>query len=348
MPIRKVDITGNSLSGAKLTVTGKTSDNQNDLITIDKASQIVKLPPGTYTLHEENTPDDTIYEKAEDIEFIVTETGTIEIDSKQETEVVMVDPYITHQVEIEKLSPAGNKLAGAELQITGTETGDKTITPITWTSEQDKNKTIELRPGEYTLTEITPPTGFLKAEPIEFVIEPDGTIKIDNDTVSKIVMTDEYDLTGTLTLSKTVNPETDNTEFTFNVSITEDEPQDTSEWKLDGNPLEVTQQTQGTKTIYTFTVQMKHGDIKTITGLHVGSEYTVTESNLPAQWISYESNSTGTISTDTSVSFQNIWMGILPATGFFNINNGTVRIAILLAIAGLVIIALYSTKKRKN
>ena len=159
-------------------------------------------------------------------------------------------------------------------------------------------------------------------------------------------MIDEYDLTGTLTLSKTVNPETDNTEFTFNVSITEDEPQDTSEWKLDGNPLEVTQQTQGTKTIYTFTVKMKHGDIKTITGLHVGSEYTVTESNLPAQWISYETNSTGTISTDTSASFQNIWMGILPATGFFNINNGTVRIAILLAIATLVIIALYPKKKK--
>ena len=69
--------------------------------------------------------------------------------------------------------------------------------------------------------------------------------------------------------------------------------------------------------------------------------------SLPTQWISYESNSTGTISTDTSVSFQNIWMGILPATGFFNINNGTVRIAIILAIIGLVFIALYPKKNIK-
>ena len=69
--------------------------------------------------------------------------------------------------------------------------------------------------------------------------------------------------------------------------------------------------------------------------------------SMPVQWISYESNSTGIITTDTEVSYQNIWMCILKATGFFRIHNRMVRIAIILAIIGLVFIALYPKKNIK-
>ena len=164
-------------------------------------------------------------------------------------------------------------------------------------------------------------------------------------------MTDLYDTSGMLTLSKTVKADTIDTEkvFDFIVTITDEAPDlDTTKWKIGETAVSVTQETRNNQTNYTFTVPMKHGETKTITWLHIGSTYTVAESEQSAQGcVAYGTNSTGTIANDTSASYENVWLGILPATGFFNTNNMTVRIAIIIAIAGLMVIALYPKKKLK-
>ena len=94
----------------------------------------------------------------------------------------------TFSVVISKQSEDGIEIAGAELVIsdgTGKHVAE-------WTSEEGKSHTVSgLLPGSYKLSELESPKGFLKAEPISFMIEEDGKILVNNKEVSEVIMVDE-------------------------------------------------------------------------------------------------------------------------------------------------------------
>ena len=80
---------------------------------------------------------------------------------------------------------------GATLEITGKENGsDKDIHPIRWTSGEEK--TVNLKPGSYTLTETEVPDGYVKAAPISFTVDISGNVKVGKEKVDQITMVDNY------------------------------------------------------------------------------------------------------------------------------------------------------------
>ena len=91
-----------------------------------------------------------------------------------------------------KKDDAEAELAGASLKITGRwSKGSKDIDPIEWVSSDLEGKTILLLPGTYVLEEVEVPEGYLSAEPITFTIAEDGTVTVNGEKVSEVVMIDE-------------------------------------------------------------------------------------------------------------------------------------------------------------
>ena len=115
----------------------------------------------------------------------------------------MSDDYDTHPVSISKKNIDGDLIGGAVLKITGKEDGKATeIEPIQWTSEAGKEHSIELRKGSYTLHEVTPPSGYLAAEDINFTVDKDGNILISGKKVDKVEMTDVEVKAGKINIRK--------------------------------------------------------------------------------------------------------------------------------------------------
>ena len=107
------------------------------------------------------------------------------------------------EIEISKVSLTGNEeLAGAELKITkGTDENGEVV--ASWTSgkeAEDKNADGSAKPhkvklvaGTYTLSEVTPPTGYDPANSITFMVALDGTVTSTTDGAvsgTKVTMKD--------------------------------------------------------------------------------------------------------------------------------------------------------------
>ena len=105
----------------------------------------------------------------------------------------MVDEYSTHTVKISKTDVGGKEIAGAVLVITGREEGStEDIEEIRFTTDGKNPHEVQLKPGTYTLTEITAPDGYEKAESITFTVGVDGTVKVDDEDVKgKVTMVDK-------------------------------------------------------------------------------------------------------------------------------------------------------------
>lgn len=120
--ISKTDLNGKELKGAKLEVTG-VEDGGGEIEKIswisDGNTKNISVQPGTYTLHEEATPDNN-YVLAQDITFKVDSEGTISVDGKPVERVTMVDDYNNHPVEISKTDVGGKELACAQLSVVDT------------------------------------------------------------------------------------------------------------------------------------------------------------------------------------------------------------------------------------
>ena len=198
--ISKTNINGHEIAGAQMKVTGREEGASENITPIEWVSEdgkdrTVQLRPGTYTLHEEAVPDSDIYVPASDIGFVVTADGKVKVNGAEVSKITMVDEYTFHDVEMSKADVNGHEIAGAQLKVTGRETGALTdITPITWTSEDRKNKTISLRPGTYTMTETAVPESgiYVKAADIGFTVDINGNVRIADKDVDKVTMTDEY------------------------------------------------------------------------------------------------------------------------------------------------------------
>ena len=198
--ISKTNVGGHEIAGAQLKITGREEGASENITPIEWVSEdgkdrTVQLRPGTYILHEEAVPDSDIYVPASDINFVVTAEGKVKVGGADVDKVTMIDEYVFHDVEMSKADVNGYEVAGAQLKVTGRETGSSAdITPITWTSEDGKNKTVSLRPGTYTMSETAVPEGgvYVKAADIAFTVDINGDVRIADKDVDKVTMTDEY------------------------------------------------------------------------------------------------------------------------------------------------------------
>lgn len=152
---------------------------------------------GGYTVTE--TASDVNGVKLSSVSYTIddrtSESGSeanITVNKNQTTTVAFTNVY-SREIQISKQDILGNELAGAKLEITGKENGsDKDIDPIQWISGEEK--TVNLKPGSYTLTETEVPDGYVKAAPISFTVDAAGNIKVGESEVDKLTMVDEYDV----------------------------------------------------------------------------------------------------------------------------------------------------------
>ncbi|MEE1297019.1 MAG: Cna B-type domain-containing protein [Bifidobacterium sp.] len=195
--ISKRDITGATLAGATLQLSGTRDDGVPFETTTWLDSQndkSLELSPGTYTLTELNAP--VGYRVADPITFTVTEDTEqnaliVHIDGQAVPSgiVVMTDQYQPSTLRVTKTSAGtGAALAGAVLEVTGTPTGGTPIEPITWTSGTTPHP-LTLAPGTYRLREVSAPAGYQLAEGIEFRLRPDGSVLVGDTVLSEALLT---------------------------------------------------------------------------------------------------------------------------------------------------------------
>lgn len=205
--IQKLDMQeANQLSGAKLAVykesdivDGKPASGAKPVVqftTTDKAETIINtlLAGQTYVLIEEAAP--TGYAIAKPITFTV--------DSDKESQIVkMKDDYASYEVAVQKINKKEVRLAGAKLQVTGTETGSGSeITPIVWTSAKEKAEMLKLKPGVYLLSELEPPAGYDVTKDVSFEVRIDGNVYVNDVKVDVVNMIDAEMRASTITLFK--------------------------------------------------------------------------------------------------------------------------------------------------
>ena len=170
----KTDLTGGQeIEGAKLQIL-KDGEVIEEWVSEKEPHTVYALEPGEYILHEEQAPTDKGYVRAEDVVFVVEETGEVQ-------KVEMQDDHT--KVSISKTDITdGKEIEGAKLQII-----DKEGNVVEeWISGEEH--LIEYIPvGEYTLHEEQAPTdkGYVRAEDVTFVVEETGEIQ-------KVEMRDDH------------------------------------------------------------------------------------------------------------------------------------------------------------
>jgi uncharacterized surface anchored protein len=162
--ITKTDmVTKEEIPGAKLTIFDKSGETVETWTSGKEPHMIERLKPGTYTLREELAPDR--YTPPEEAKFTVRETGEIQ-------KVAMVDDYT--KVQITKTDMVTKKeLPGAKLTIFDKD-GKKVES---WTSGKEPHMIEKLKPGTYTLREVTAPNGYEVAEDVRFIVKETGEIQ---------------------------------------------------------------------------------------------------------------------------------------------------------------------------
>ena len=188
--LSKVDVAGNELSGAKITVKGTAFDGSafEESYTSDGKKHTMKIPQGSYTMTETSAPSG--FETAESIAFNVDASGKVTVSGKQVASVVMTDKTKTKTVTFKKVNSNGKLLKGAEIKITGKDITGREISAITYTSTENDAYRVALAPGSYTMQETKTPDGYDTANNIDFTVSKDLVIKIGDKTVTEIVMTD--------------------------------------------------------------------------------------------------------------------------------------------------------------
>ena len=147
-----------------------------------EAHVVYALAPGEYILHEEQAPTEQGYVRAEDVKFVVEETGDVQ-------KVKMEDDHT--KVSISKTDITdGKEIEGAKLQILDQD-GEVVES---WTTGEEH--LIEYLPvGTYTLHEEAAVDGYIVANDVEFTVEETGEIQ-------KVKMEDERAM-GQLVIVKT-------------------------------------------------------------------------------------------------------------------------------------------------
>ena len=179
----KVDLTGGQeIEGAKMQILDQEGKVVEEWVSKKEAHVVYALAPGEYILHEEQAPTEQGYVRAEDVKFVVEETGDVQ-------KVKMEDDHT--KVSISKTDITdGKEIEGAKLQILDQD-GEVVES---WTTGEEH--LIEYLPvGTYTLHEEAAVDGYIVANDVEFTVEETGEIQ-------KMKMEDERAM-GQLVIVKT-------------------------------------------------------------------------------------------------------------------------------------------------
>lgn len=200
------------ISGATMKLTGKLDDETKTFSEIwvsDGTLHSSQLKPGTYTLTETAAPAG--YTEADDIVFQVKadDEGNLQVQVQQsdgsyapvaDDLITMIDVYKPHRVTINKNSQTNGvtNIAGAHMSVTGRTLAGKTIDSIEWVTEQGKPQQLDLQPGNYTLSETQPPTGYTMADDIAFTVDINGNVIVDGKPQqdATLTMKDKPDTNG--------------------------------------------------------------------------------------------------------------------------------------------------------
>lgn len=240
------------ISGATMKLTGKLDDETktfSETWASNGTPHSSNLKPGTYTLTETDAPAG--YTKADDIVFQVKADngGNLQVQVRQSDGsyapvadglITMIDVYKPHRVTINKnsLTNGVTNIAGAHMSVTGRTLAGKTIDSIEWVTEQGKPQQLDLQPGNYTLSETQPPTGYTMADDIAFTVDINGNVIVDGKTQqdATLTMKDKPDTNG-IFFSKTAvggGAELAGAEFSVTGSTFEGKEIDPITWKSGG------------------------------------------------------------------------------------------------------------------
>lgn len=175
---------GNRVTGAKLQIKQKGSEDALHEWASDKGFLNIPLLPGDYELLQSKTPEG--YKTAEPIDFKINDDGKISTTSDRlkavgnDQQLVLLSEKEEAQKEAGKTffgmkDSVGRNVAGATLQIRERKSG-RPVENATWASEKGMVP-IALKAGNYELVQVDGPAkGYTMAAPIAFDINDNGEI----------------------------------------------------------------------------------------------------------------------------------------------------------------------------
>lgn len=277
------------------------------------------------------------------INYIIKEISDYGYDVTYENDKV-INTANPVEVKFRKENVEKELLAGAKFEIYNKS--NEKIYEFTSTNSEMK---VKLLPSSYTIKEVTPPEGYTRSNDINFIVNKDGTITINDKTESVVSIVNEpvksyYDII----LKKTMKGN-DNKEFTFEVNIEGVE-----------DPLEYTGSKTGTITNGKGTIKLGANETITIKNIPAASKYEIKELESDYE-VEIVGESNGTLERNETIEFINKPKEIpnipeekeetyipdekespTPITGLYNIT--TYIIGILLLIASIFLIV-YSKKQ---
>ena len=130
-----------------------------------------------------------------DHEYFVYEKMVMHYSRESEGNVLdVINSKVTprYDVRIDKISEDGEKIGGVVMRVESAgDIGDVAMDPVEWTTVADQSKVLQLYPGRYVLHEVSCVEGYLFADDIEFVVDGEGNLLINNESVDSVVMVDK-------------------------------------------------------------------------------------------------------------------------------------------------------------
>ena len=143
--------------------------------TSDGNARLFEAEAGNYIFRETHAPSG--YDKASDIHFNIDSNGNVTSNNgsvEGNKKVVMVDRQSKPHITIRKVSPDGNVLSGAALQILNSD-GTKVIQQ--WTTDGNE-KSIAIDAGDYIFRETNAPQGYDKVADFHFSVDNNSNISL--------------------------------------------------------------------------------------------------------------------------------------------------------------------------
>ena len=174
------------LAGAVLRIVDENGTEKVRWTTTTSKKSISNLAVGTYYLEEVSAPAG--YKKSNArIKFTINSDGTLTTDNGKVKELEITNDAITATISKTDIANSA-ELPGAQLQILD----EKGTVKYEWISTTEPHVIERIPAGNYILVETQEPAGYvLNKEQLAFSIDNYGKIKVGNDTVEKVVMTNE-------------------------------------------------------------------------------------------------------------------------------------------------------------